>query len=59
MPFSYVVLREGLASLLDRSGFDVVAQAADATELLDLVRDRSPHHRAHRRAPPRGSMQPV
>jgi DNA-binding NarL/FixJ family response regulator len=37
-----VLLREGLASLLDRSGFDVVGQAADATELLALVRDRKP-----------------
>lgn len=37
-----VLLREGLASLLDRSGFDVVGQAADAAELLTLVRDREP-----------------
>ena len=37
-----VLLREGLASLLDRSGFAVVGQAADATELLALVRDRKP-----------------
>jgi DNA-binding NarL/FixJ family response regulator len=37
-----VLLREGLASLLDRSGFDVVGQAADAAELLALVRDRKP-----------------
>ncbi|AKS30568.1 response regulator transcription factor [Mycolicibacterium goodii] len=37
-----VLLREGLASLLDRSGFDVVGQAADATELLTLVREKSP-----------------
>lgn len=37
-----VLLREGLASLLDRSGFDVVGQAADATELLALVRDQAP-----------------
>ena len=37
-----VLLREGLASLLERSGFDVVGQAADATELLALVRDRAP-----------------
>jgi DNA-binding NarL/FixJ family response regulator len=42
MPSSYVVLREGLASVRDRSGFDVVVQAADATELLGVVRDRSP-----------------
>lgn len=37
-----VLLREGLASLLDRSGFDVVGQAADGTELLGLVRDHKP-----------------
>ncbi|KWX23662.1 MULTISPECIES: response regulator [Mycolicibacterium] len=37
-----VLLREGLASLLDRSGFEVVGQAADATELLALVRDHAP-----------------
>ena len=37
-----VLLREGLSSLLDRSGFDVVGQAADATELLALVREKSP-----------------
>ena len=37
-----VLLREGLASLLDRSGFEVVGQAADATELLALVRHRKP-----------------
>jgi DNA-binding NarL/FixJ family response regulator len=37
-----VLLREGLASLLDRSGFDVIAQAGDADELLTLVRDTKP-----------------
>jgi DNA-binding NarL/FixJ family response regulator len=37
-----VLLREGLASLLDRSGFDVVGRAADAAELLALVRERKP-----------------
>jgi DNA-binding NarL/FixJ family response regulator len=37
-----VLLREGLASLLERSGFEVVGQAADAAELLALVRDRKP-----------------
>lgn len=37
-----VLLREGLASLLDRSGFDVIGQAGDATELLALVRDQKP-----------------
>jgi DNA-binding NarL/FixJ family response regulator len=37
-----VLLREGLASLLQRSGFDVVGQAGDGTELLALVRDLDP-----------------
>jgi DNA-binding NarL/FixJ family response regulator len=37
-----VLLREGLASLLERSGFDVVGQAGDADELLALVREREP-----------------
>jgi DNA-binding NarL/FixJ family response regulator len=37
-----VLLREGLASLLDRSGFEVVGQAGDATQLLELVRDARP-----------------
>jgi DNA-binding NarL/FixJ family response regulator len=37
-----VLLREGLASLLDTSGFDVVGQAGDADELLALVREREP-----------------
>jgi DNA-binding NarL/FixJ family response regulator len=38
-----VLLREGLASLLDRAGFEVVGQAADASELLDLVREQKPN----------------
>jgi CheY-like chemotaxis protein len=37
-----VLLREGLASLLDRSGFEVVGQAGDGTQLLALVRDTAP-----------------
>jgi len=37
-----VLLREGLASLLERSGFDVVGQSDDATLLLDLVRQQRP-----------------
>jgi DNA-binding NarL/FixJ family response regulator len=37
-----VLLREGLASLLERSGFDVVGQVGDAVELLDLVRGSQP-----------------
>jgi DNA-binding NarL/FixJ family response regulator len=37
-----VLLREGLASLLERSDFQVVGQAGDAGELLDLVREHEP-----------------
>ncbi|MHA6620591.1 response regulator [Pseudonocardia sp. DLS-67] len=37
-----VLLREGLASLLDRSGFEVVGQAGDAAQLLELVHDAEP-----------------
>jgi serine/threonine-protein kinase PknK len=37
-----VLLREGLASLLDRSGFEVVGQAGDGVQLLALVRDTKP-----------------
>jgi DNA-binding NarL/FixJ family response regulator len=37
-----VLLREGLASLLERSGFEVVGKAGDAPELLALVREREP-----------------
>jgi DNA-binding NarL/FixJ family response regulator len=37
-----VLLREGLASLLERSGFDVVGQAGDGGHLLPLVRDTAP-----------------
>jgi DNA-binding NarL/FixJ family response regulator len=37
-----ILFREGLASLLERNGFEVVGQAADAGELLELVRERDP-----------------
>jgi DNA-binding NarL/FixJ family response regulator len=37
-----VLLREGLASLLARSGFDVVGQAGDGVELLAVVRSTEP-----------------
>jgi DNA-binding NarL/FixJ family response regulator len=37
-----VLLREGLASLLERSGFEVVGQAGDAPGLLDVVREHDP-----------------
>jgi DNA-binding NarL/FixJ family response regulator len=37
-----VLLREGLASLLERHGFDVVGQAGDGPELLEVVRAHEP-----------------
>lgn len=37
-----VLLREGVAGLLDRSGFDVVGHCGDATTLLELVREHRP-----------------
>ncbi len=37
-----VLLREGIASLLARSGFEVVGQAGDASELLALVHEHEP-----------------
>jgi DNA-binding NarL/FixJ family response regulator len=37
-----VLLREGLASLLERAGFRVLGQAGDAAKLLALVREHAP-----------------
>ena len=37
-----VLLREGLASLLERSGYEVVGQAGDGTRLLALARETGP-----------------
>jgi DNA-binding NarL/FixJ family response regulator len=37
-----VLLREGLASLLERHGFEVVGQAGDGAQLLALVREQEP-----------------
>jgi DNA-binding NarL/FixJ family response regulator len=37
-----VLLREGVASVLTRAGFEVVGQAGDAAELKKLVHDLSP-----------------
>jgi serine/threonine-protein kinase PknK len=37
-----VLLREGLASLLQRSGYEVVGQAGDGTRLLSLAREAGP-----------------
>ena len=37
-----VLLREGLASLLERSGFEIAGQAGDSGRLLSLVREQRP-----------------
>jgi serine/threonine-protein kinase PknK len=37
-----VLLREGLASLLERAGFEVAGQAGDAARLLELVAELAP-----------------
>jgi serine/threonine-protein kinase PknK len=37
-----VLLREGIASLLERSGFEVVGQAGDSSELVELVHEHRP-----------------
>ena len=37
-----VLLREGLAGLLERSGLEVVGQCGDASELIELVREHQP-----------------
>ena len=37
-----VLLREGLASLLEHSGFDIAGQAGDAVQLVALVRELRP-----------------
>jgi DNA-binding NarL/FixJ family response regulator len=37
-----VLLREGLASLLERSNFEVVGQAGDGRQLLSLAREERP-----------------
>jgi DNA-binding NarL/FixJ family response regulator len=37
-----VLLREGVASLLEQHGYDVVGQAGDASQLLALVREHEP-----------------
>jgi DNA-binding NarL/FixJ family response regulator len=37
-----VLFREGLASLLDRSGFEIVGQTGDAAQLMTAVREKPP-----------------
>ena len=56
------LLREGLAILLQRSGFEVVGQVGDAVNLLPLIRDKrltwpSSTFACRRRIPPRGSSR--
>ena len=53
-----VLLREGVASLLERAGFDVVGRAGDADELLSLVREHTPDLViADIRMPPRQTVE--
>src|SRR3954453_23105966 len=37
-----VLLREGVAGLLERAGFEIAGQAGDAADLLRVVRDERP-----------------
>jgi DNA-binding NarL/FixJ family response regulator len=37
-----VLLREGMASLLERSGFDVIGQAGDGEQVVEMVRADAP-----------------
>src|SRR6478609_2364211 len=37
-----VLMREGVAGLLERAGFEIAGQAGDAAELLRVVRDQQP-----------------
>ncbi len=37
-----VLLREGLAGLLERSGYEIVGRCGDASELIELVREHRP-----------------
>jgi DNA-binding NarL/FixJ family response regulator len=37
-----ILLREGIASLLERAGFEVVGQASDASGVLALIREHRP-----------------
>src|SRR5258707_6862882 len=52
-----VLLREGLARLLDRPGFDVVGQAGDGAELLALGRHAGHAGRGRHAHPGRGTLQ--
>jgi len=37
-----VLLREGLAGLLERSGYEIVGRCGDASKLIELVREHQP-----------------
>jgi DNA-binding NarL/FixJ family response regulator len=53
-----VLLREGLASLLERSAFEVVGQCGDGSELIALVREHRPELAiVDIRMPPTHSME--
>ena len=65
-----VLLREGLAGILERSGFEIVGQAGDSTQLLTLVHEQAPalvvvdirmpptHSRGSRGGPPHPARHP-
>src|SRR5690349_6596369 len=38
-----VLMREGVASLLEQGGYEVIGQAGDGAELLRLVREHEPN----------------
>src|SRR5439155_12753732 len=38
-----VLLREGIAGVLERAGFEITGQVGDAEELLRVVRDQPPN----------------
>jgi DNA-binding NarL/FixJ family response regulator len=52
-----VLLREGLASLLERAGYQLVGQAGDGSELLRLVREHLPDLVVDIRMPPTRSTE--
>src|SRR4051812_50102678 len=49
-----VLMREGLASLLERGGYEVVGRAGDGSELIRLVRECRPHMAGIHNPPPPG-----
>jgi DNA-binding NarL/FixJ family response regulator len=46
-----VLMREGLASLLERGGYEVVGQTGDGSELMRLVAEQQPDLAGRRHGP--------